>query len=217
MKLLITLLSVLVIQFSFSQSWQPVGPGNQSNSTHALLEWNGQLVDGGSFNNVPCDRLALWDGTNFNCITTVMGQVARAGCIWNGDLVIVGDFWNNSQPCVGCNGVAVWDGSTWTPLDQGFNNDVLTCTVYNGDLIIGGDFTEANGVPINRVARWNDVTQTFESMGGVLDMDNDVRCMAEFEGELWVGGDFNNIGGQGPLDGLVKWDDNAQAWVGGNS
>ena len=216
LKTLLLTITSLSLSFSFGQSWQDVG-GGLSNSTHGLLEWNGQLVVLGSFNNTPCDRVALWDGTNYTCLAGGVGIVARAGCVWNGNLVVVGDFWNNFQPCPGCNGVAVWDGTSWSALDQGFNNDVLTCTVYNGDLIIGGDFTEANGVPINRVARWNPATSTFESMGGVTDMDNDVRCMTVYDGELWVGGDFNNIGGQGPLDGVVKWDETNDVWVGGNS
>jgi hypothetical protein len=215
MKFLFASIFFLTSIFSFSQTWQDVG-GGTNNSSHGMVVWNGQLINLGSFNN-PYNRVAAWDGTNWSDLGGGVGIVARAGCVWNGNLVVVGDFWNNFQPCTGCNGVAVWDGISWTALDQGFNNDVLTCTVYNGDLIIGGDFTAANGVPINRVARWNETTQTFESMGGVLDMDNDVRCMTVFEGELWVGGDFNNIGGQGPLDGLVKWDETNDVWVGGNS
>ncbi|MFZ9028256.1 MAG: PKD domain-containing protein, partial [Crocinitomicaceae bacterium] len=214
-KLLRLLLLINIHFISFSQSWQDVG-GGTNNSSHGMLVWNNQLINLGSFNS-PYNRVAAWDGTQWSDLGGGVGIVARAGCVWNGNLVVVGDFWNNFQPCAGCNGVAMWDGTQWTAFDQGFNNDVLTCTVYNGDLIIGGDFTEANGVPINRVARWNESTQMFESMGAVTDMDNDVRCMTVFEGELWVGGDFNNIGGQGPLDGLVKWDETNDVWVGGNS
>ncbi len=180
-----------------------------------MLVWNGQLVNLGSYNN-PCNRVSIWDGTNWSCLGGGVGIVARAGCIWNGNLVVVGDFWNNFQPCVGCNGVAMWDGTQWTAFDNGFNNDVLTCTVFNGDLIIGGDFTQADGVPISRVAKWNTTTQEFESMGAVTDFDNDVRCMTEFDGELWVGGDFNNVGGNSPSDGLVKWDETTSTWIGGN-
>ncbi|MCR9172667.1 MAG: PKD domain-containing protein [bacterium] len=215
MKPITLLLLLFGVSFSsYSQTWQDVG-GGTNNSSHGMLVWNGQLVNLGSFNN-PCNRVAVWDGTSWSCLGGGVGIVARAGCVWNGNLVVVGDFWNNFQPCPGCNGVAVWDGTSWTALDQGFNNDVLTCTVYNGDLIIGGDFTQANGVPINRVARWNTTTQTFESMGAVTDMDNDVRCMTVFDGELWVGGDFNNVGGNSPSDGVVKWDDANSQWIGGN-
>lgn len=212
-------LAFLTVLFTFSfsmhsQTWQDVG-GGTNNSSHGMLVWNGQLVNLGSYNN-PCNRVSVWDGTSWSCLGGGVGIVARAGCVWNGNLVVVGDFWNNFQPCSGCNGIAVWDGTSWTALDQGFNNDVLTCTVYNGDLIVGGDFTQANGVPVNRVVRWNTTTQTFESMGAVTDMDNDVRCMTEFDGELWVGGDFNNVGGNSASDGLVKWDDANNQWIGGN-
>lgn len=208
-------LLLLLSSFSLNaQTWQDVG-GGTNNSSHGMLVWNGQLVNLGSYNN-PCNRVSVWDGTNWSCLGGGVGIVARAGCVWNGNLVVVGDFWNNFQPCTGCNGVAVWDGTSWTALDQGFNNDVLTCTVYNGDLIIGGDFTQANGVPLNRVVRWNTTTQTFESMGAVTDMDNDVRCMTVYDGELWVGGDFNNVGGNSPSDGVVKWDDANSQWIGGN-
>lgn len=214
-KHLLPLLLCFISITSFSQTWDPVGNGC-NNSSHGMLVWNGQLVNLGSYNN-PCNRVSVWDGTNWSCLGNGVGIVARAGCVWNGNLVVVGDFWNVFQPCVGCKGIAMWDGTQWTALDQGFNNDVLTCTVYNGDLIIGGDFTEANGVPIARVARWNETLQQFESMGGVNDFGNDVRCMTEFNGELWVGGDFNNVGGNSPSDGVVKWDDANSVWVGGNS
>jgi hypothetical protein len=198
-----------------SQTWQDVG-GGSNNSSHGLMTWNGKLINLGSYNN-PCNRVSEWDGTSWSCLGGGVGLVARAGTVWNGNLVVVGDFWNNFQPCAGCNGVAMWDGTTWTAFDQGFNNDVLTCTVFNGDLIIGGDFTEANGIAVSRVVRWNTTTSTFESMGTPTTFGNDIRCMTEFDGELWVGGDFNNADGISSQDGLVKWDDVAGAWTGGNS
>lgn len=216
-------LLVFLIAFSsasFSQ-WTAVGNGT-NNSSHGMLTWDGKLVNLGSFNN-PCTRVGLWDGSNWSCITGTMGQVARAGVVWNGKLVVVGDFWNTQQPCVGCNGVAMYDdvNNVWLPLGGGVNNDVLCATVFNGDLIIGGDFTTASGVPSSRVVRYNEVSDTWESIGSPTDFDNDVRCMTEFQGELWVGGDFNNVGGNSPSDGVVKWDPSANsgagAWVGGNS
>lgn len=213
-KLLTLLLFIALYSLTYSQSWQDVG-GGLNNSTHCLTTWDGKLVVGGSFNNNPCDRIALWDGTQYECLGGGVGIVARAACVWEGKLVVVGDFWNNFQPCVGCNGVAVWDGVSWTPLDNGVNNDVLTCTVWNNELVIGGDFTQANGVPIARIAKWNG--SSWESVGPIGVFDNDIRCMTEFEGELWVGGDFNNVGGCSPCDGVVKYDPSTGGWAGGNS
>ncbi|MDX2359964.1 MAG: T9SS type A sorting domain-containing protein [Crocinitomicaceae bacterium] len=215
MKLLLLITTLFFSYQGISQSWQAVGPGNQSNSTHGLLTWNGLLVDLGSFNNNPCDRVATWDGTSWSCLAGGVGIVARAGVVWDGKLVVVGDFWNNFQPCVGCNGVAVWDGVSWSPLGNGVNNDVLTCTVWNNELVIGGDMTQADGVPVARIAKWNGTI--WESVGPIGSFSNDIRCMTEFEGELWVGGDFNNVGGTGSHDGVVKYDPNTAGWTGGNS
>ncbi|MBL4706061.1 MAG: hypothetical protein JKY54_16160, partial [Flavobacteriales bacterium] len=215
MKYLLSIIILCISIYGSTQSWQDVG-GGTNNSSHGLMTWNGQLINLGSYNN-PCNRVSSWDGSTWTCLGGGVGIVARAATVWNGNLVVIGDFWNNFQPCVGCNGVAMWDGTTWTAFDQGFNNDVLTCTVYNGDLIIGGDFTQANGVAVSRVVRWNVALQVFESMGTPSTFDNDIRCMVEFDGELWVGGDFNNADGVSSHDGLVKWDDAASAWTGGNS
>jgi hypothetical protein len=208
---------LLCILFShvvtFAQTWQDVG-GGTNNSSHGLLTWNDKLIDLGSFNS-PCNRVAAWDGTSWTCLAGGVGIVARAGVVWDGKLVVVGDFWNVGQPCVGCNGVAVWDGISWTPLDNGVNNDVLTCTVWNNELVIGGDFTKADGIDIARIAKWNGAT--WESVGPIGVFDNDIRCMAEFDGDLYVGGDFNNVGGDPAYDGLVKYDPATAGWVGGDA
>lgn len=204
---------LLTLSVGYSQSWQDVD-GGTNNSSHGLLTWNGKLINLGSFNN-PCNRVAQWDGTNWTCLGGGVGVVARAGVVWEGKLVVVGDFWNVFQPCVGCNGVAVWDGTSWTPLDNGVNNDVLVCTVWNNQLVIGGDFTQADGVPISRIAKWNGTE--WESIGPIGVFDNDIRCMVEFENDLYVGGDFNNVGGVSANDGLVKYDPATNSWLGGNS
>lgn len=213
-QLLFLVLPFLCPNLITAQSWQSVG-GGLNNSTHCLTTWNGKLVVGGSFNNNPCDRIATWNGTNYECLGNGVGIVARDAIDWNGNLVVVGDFWNNSQPCAGCNGIALWNGTAWTPLGTGFNNDVLCLGIYNGDLLAGGDFSMADGVPCNRIARWTGTT--WEQLGGVNDFNNDVRCIAEFEGELWIGGDFTNVGGCTACDGVVKYDDVTNTWLGGNS
>jgi PKD repeat protein len=213
MKHKLLLITLFLAQFMFAQSWQPVG-GGTNNSSHGLLTWNGKLIDLGSFNN-PCNRVAQWDGANWTCLAGGVGIVARAGVVWDGKLVVVGDFWNVNQPCVGCNGVAVWDGTSWTPLGNGVNNDVLSITVWNNQVVIAGDFTQANGVPIARIAKWNGTV--WESVGPIGSFDNDIRAMVEYDGDLWVGGDFNNVGGNSAYDGLVKYDPDSADWVGGNS
>src|SRR5688572_14733705 len=208
--------SLVILLFIISapvhlQSWQDVG-GGSNNSSHCLSNWNGKLIDGGSFNN-PCNRVMAWNDTAWSCFGAGGGIVIRDAIDFNGNLVVCGDFWNVQQPCTGCNGIALWNGSAWTPLGTGFNNDVLCLTIWDGQLVAGGDFTQADGNPVSRIARWTGTG--WVPIGGTSDFDNDIRAMVEYQNELWVGGDFNNVGGCTSCDGLVKWD--GTTWVGGNS
>lgn len=195
-----------------SQTWKDVG-GGLGGDTHGFTIWNNMLAIGGSFNNVPCDKIAGWDTTAFSCFGSGVEIVVRAVIPFEGDLIAVGDFWNINQPCTDCNGVARWDGTQWTNLGTGFNNDVLCLTIWNGDLVAGGDFTTADGNPCSRVARWDGTA--WQPIGGPATFDNDIRALAVYDGDLWAGGDFSNAGGCTACDKIVRW--NGTAWVGGNS
>jgi PKD repeat protein len=195
-----------------SQTWKDVG-GGLGGDTHGFTVWNNLLAIGGSFNNVPCDKIAAWDTTAFSCFGAGVEIVVRAVIPFEGDLIAVGDFWNINQPCTDCNGVARWDGTQWTNLGTGFNNDVLCLTIWNGDLVAGGDFTTADGNPCSRVARWDGTA--WQPIGGPTTFDNDIRALVVYNGDLWAGGDFSNAGGCTACDKIVRWD--GTAWVGGNS
>lgn len=213
-KIFIFLFAVCYALAAHAQTWQPVGGDILGNDIHGFGIWNNQLVTGGSFNNNPCDKIATFDSLNWSCLAGGIGTVVRAVTSWNGNLVAVGDFWNNSQPCTNCNGVAMWNGTNWTNLGTGFNNDVLCITVWNGNLVAGGDFTTADGNTCYRVAMWNGTG--WEAIGGLDTVfNNDVRALAVYNGELWAGGDFSNANGCTACDRIVKW--NGTAWVGGNS
>jgi PKD repeat protein len=214
MKKFLPLLFVFISSFNFSQTWQTVGGNVISNDIHGFAIWNSQLAIGGSFNGNPCDKVVLFDSTNWICPAGGIGSVVRAVTSYNGNLVAIGDFWNVNQPCTNCNGVAVWNGTNWSNLGTGFNNDVLCMTVWNGNLVVGGDFTTADGNPCYRVAMWNGTN--WAPVGGLDTVfNNDVRALAVYNGELWAGGDFTNANGCTACDRIVKW--NGTAWVGGNS
>jgi PKD repeat protein len=208
-KQLLILLCCFAYISSNAQVWQNVGVG--VSSTHGFTLWDGKLVVAGSFSS-PCNRVAAWDGADYTCFGAGVGLVAREAAVYNGDLVVVGDFWNTHQPCVDCNGVARWDGSAWQPLGTGFNNDVLCATIWNGDLVVGGDFTEADGQPVSRIARWNG--SAWVGIGGTNDFSYDIRGLGVYNGELWAGGDFIDVAGNSSYDRVVKW--NGSAWIGGS-
>jgi hypothetical protein len=79
----------------------------------------------------------------------------RAVTIYQGDLVVAGDFLTAGEMTV--NRIARWDGTQWSalsgPSGTGMNNTVFALTVHDGDLIAGGFFTTAGGVTVNHIAR----------------------------------------------------------------
>jgi hypothetical protein len=53
------------------------------------------------------------------------------------------------------NNVARWNGNSWSPLGIGTNETVTALAVYNGELYAAGLFDTAGGIPVNKIARWN--------------------------------------------------------------
>lgn len=212
---------------AMAQPWSAVGNG-LNGGVHGFAVYDSMLVMGGSFTNGGGGgggpggggpgggggRIISWDSLNFNtAIPDTFGLLVRDIEVWNGDLIAVGDFWNQGQPCTGCNGVARWDGTAWHPLGTGVNNDVLTIAVYNGDLVIAGDFEACNGdTTIKRIARWDGTTWHGFDVDTFL--SNDVRTVAVYDDELYIGGDFNNASGKGSADGIARWDEDDTLWKG---
>lgn len=89
-------------------------------------------------------------------------EVAALAVMPNGDLIAGGSFTAAGGGAANC--IARWDGSAWAPVGTGLTRfaagfplaSVAALAVLpNGDLIAGGSFTAADGVFVNRIARWN--------------------------------------------------------------
>ncbi|HRP63500.1 MAG TPA: hypothetical protein PK400_09430, partial [Phycisphaerales bacterium] len=92
-----------------------------------------------------------------------------------------------------------------TPAWQAFgdvNGMVRQLAMYDGDLIAAGSFTEAGGVPVSYIARW-DGTQWHALAGGVN--DNQVLALIQFNGDLIAAGAFTEAGGV-PVGYIARWD-----------
>ncbi|MCP4583429.1 MAG: HYR domain-containing protein [candidate division Zixibacteria bacterium] len=89
----------------------------------------------------------------------------------------------------------------WSQLDDGVNGDVLALAVYDGDLIAGGCFTEASGVTVNYIARWDG--SNWYALGS--GMSDSVWSLTVYDGDLIAGGDFSTAGGN-PASRIARWD-----------
>ncbi len=118
----------------------------------------------------------------------------------------------NGQPV---GGVARWDGRDWTEVGGGLSrHDQYTsfgfgmCVWDDGHgpaLYVGGSFTEAGGVPVNNIARWDG--HEWSALG--TGTDEVVQSLGTFDdgrGEaLYVGGVFQQAGEQ-PAAQIARWD-----------
>jgi hypothetical protein len=100
----------------------------------------------------------------------------------------------------------MWNGSSWRAVGaRGVLDWVTSLAVYNGDLIAAGGLTEAGGVPVNFIARWDGTAWTPLGIG----TDSGILCMTVYNGELIVGGGFSTAGGV-PSSCIARW--NGTSW-----
>ncbi|MCW5853064.1 MAG: hypothetical protein KIT87_23555 [Anaerolineae bacterium] len=91
--------------------------------------------------------------------------------------------------------------NTFSPLGTsptvGTSDWVLTLTSLDGLLYLGGPFTTADGVTVNRIARYTPTTNTFSPLGTdpTSGTNNTVRVLTSAGGALYLGGDFTTAGG----------------------
>jgi trimeric autotransporter adhesin len=94
----------------------------------------------------------------------------------------------------------------WAPYGAGANNVVMAAQIMaNGDLVVGGAFTSADGIPADRIARWNGTTWSPLGTG----MNGIVRALTLLpSGDLIAAGDFTTAGGV-TTNRIARWDGNA--------
>jgi len=126
------------------------------------------LYAGGGFTNadgVVVFGLAKWDGVSWEKVDNDSDSVSSgtAMTIYKGEL-FVGGTSVVTIPSTGItlNNIGRWDGSQWRALGLGTNSTVFSMAVYNDDLYVGGAFSQAGGITVNYIARWNmdDTTST---------------------------------------------------------
>ena len=163
--------------------------GNNSSSfnstAYAITHYQDTLYCGGFFSS-PFARVAKWNGTNYESLTS--GCNAQVGVLtpFEDQLFVAGNFQLAGDSLV--NRTALWNGQEWNRMGAGVNDDVFVHCFFQDTLYIGGRFTMANGQPASRVAKWNG--SQWVRVGGTL--NNYVTGMAVYHDQLYIGGDFTN-------------------------
>jgi hypothetical protein len=114
------------------------------------------------------------------------------------------------------NNIAKWEGLSWTPVGGGTTPGspapIFDMVVHDDGvgpaLYVGGRFTNAGGVEVNNIARWDGGAWS-DVAGGVTGGGNaEVRTLAVLDGGfgpvLFAGGRFTNAGGV-PVANVATW------------
>lgn len=96
----------------------------------------------------------------------------------------------------------------WNEMGTGMNNTVyaIAADTANGMVYASGKFTDAGGVSVNRIAKWDGTNWT--DVGGGF--NNNVNALCFSNGILYAAGDFTSAGGS-PVNYIAQW--NGTSWT----
>jgi trimeric autotransporter adhesin len=201
-------------------NWAPLGTGIGNGSVQALAVLpNGDLIAGDDFTlagGVAVNNVARWNGSVWAPLGAGIspslgnGGVVALTVLMNGDMVAGGLF--QTAGGLPAPGLARWNGSTWSAMCSTITPAQLYPTVRdvvqlpNGDVIAAGEFVAIDGVPTNRIARWNGSVWSplgAGADGAILDLETLPN------GELVAGGYFATAG-TAAVSHIAKW--NGSNW-----
>ena len=145
----------------------------------------------------------------------VYGTVTAVALDGLGNLYIGGQFGAVGNTLA--TNVAKWNGSSWTALGAGlgdllkYGDYVAALAVSGSDLYAGGWFTNAGGIAVNNIAKWNGSSWTALGSGLTTGINGAlVDALAVSGSDLYAGGGFTRAGGN-PANNIAKW--NGTSWT----
>ncbi|MEL7123219.1 MAG: hypothetical protein AAFO07_27470 [Bacteroidota bacterium] len=102
----------------------PMSLESPSASIYAIDEYQGNIVVGGSFNNIDGDEtlanIAIWDGLKWQSLDQGLNNEVYSIFV-DGDDLYAGGRFRNAGNIENANWIAKWDGSQWSALGEGLD------------------------------------------------------------------------------------------------
>lgn len=198
--------------------WQALEPTGLNAAGLSLTVLGGDLYVSGNFTlagGVPQTHgVARWDGANWHPVGGGTLFAVRTLNTYNGDIIAGGGF---ILPLDGqeVRGLARFHTASqeWHVMEGGFDSSGSASgfVVHNfggGDeLVVAGSFRKVGNRTASGIARWSDVTQTWERFGPGFNW-NPYR-FTTYRGDLIAGGIFDSAGDV-EARGVARWD--GQEW-----
>jgi hypothetical protein len=198
----------------------PGGVGTTTPGSSSAPVWDMTIVDGvlvvaGEFTmagGVAVNSIAGWNGSSWSSLGQPIADLfIMAVTVYQGKLVATRGYVEDN---FNINDVATRNANgQWTVLGgdpQGrMNGSARDLTVYNNFLVVGGFFTQAAGVTVNHIAKWDGATWSGVSGPSGTGTDGIVYALTTHAGNLVAGGFFSQAGGVS-VSNIAKW--NGSAW-----
>ena len=199
-------------------NWTALGSGVTSGTVDALLAFDDgsgpALYAGGNFDQIdgrPAGGLGKWGGTSWTPLGAVSSVEFRALATY-ADVSGLALYGAANAPGVGAY-VMRKRGAQWDNRGGLIDGEVDALAAFDDGsgaaLYVGGYFTDAGGVPVTNIARWDGSAWT--SLGSGLGGEVDALCVFD-DGSgpaLYAGGTFTLAGGV-PAAHIAKW--NGSDW-----
>lgn len=213
-------LALRLAQWNGAQ-WVPLN-NTAFNDVKALAVRSNDLFVAGYFGitaaNGTASWFTRWDGTNFwdllkfdsNTFNAFYldGIGFSAMAVQSTNIYLSGHFTvtpcdANFENCVSCSNVLRFDGTYGRIMGTGLNTNANAITVIGSDVYFAGPFTNAGGVTVNRIAKWDG--QVWSNVGGIgVVGSGTINALAAIGHNLYAGGTFTNINGV-PASRIARW------------
>ena len=170
--------------------------------------------------------LARWDGTNFwsvlnafptnitfvsmysdNIGFSALAVDATTNIYASGHLTLT-ECDSSLQNCTDCVYAVHFDGTYAWPMGTGLNTNATSIAIVGTNVYFAGlGVTNAGGVTVSQIARWNGNNWT--DVGGGVVGKGAIDALAAIGTNLYAGGTFTNIGGV-TVSRIAKW--NGTIW-----
>jgi hypothetical protein len=247
-------------------SWSTLAGGLSGiGPVSAIAIFGGSVYAGGGFTdahnsggNISALGIARWDGVNWHSLGADPGAngngvsdgeytgAVLAITAGSGVLFVGGHFTqvsNSSTDHAPAAYLAKWNGASWSALENsvtggaGVNGQVRAVVVKGDDVYVGGWFTKVGNLPVNHIAKWNSLTNTWsalgaspgargngvgvEGCGGGYCTSGAVLALGVSGDDLYVGGAFDTVyngpGSSIQARSIARWNTLTNTWsaVGG--
>ena len=200
-------------------TWSAVGGIGIGGSVATLAVHNDELYVAGNFQvdgpDGRVDSIARWDGANWRKViqlspTTLFGMIINdagfgAVAFQGNDIYIGGRFYISEFDGPTCFNIMRFDGTYCRLMGTGVNTNVTSIAVIGSDVYVGGRITNAGGVAVSRVAKWDGAN--WSGVGGGLSgtASASVTSLATIGNDLYAAGSFTNASGVS-ANRIAKWD-----------